>query len=156
MARRRGCPPPCQISPYQRNDRGIGPPKLKFSLRFNQNVDFHNICRVCTSFQDALYVKILLDFLEGLWSYGGLRGLVTPKFSALPRGETILEVQERAGSSLSPCQVWWGLGFHPPPGAAKNIEFFCLSVSLSVHHAFERQSLCTRFRHEGLGVQKRC
>ena len=35
---------------------------------------------------------------------------------------------------------------------AKNVEFFCLSI---VRHAFERQSLCARFRHEGVGVQKR-
>jgi len=40
----------------------------------------------------------------------------------------------------------------PAAGAAKNVEFF---VSLSVHHAFERQSLCARFRHEGVGLQKR-
>ena len=33
--------------------------------------------------------------------------------------------------------------------AAKNVEF--LSVCLFVCHAFERQSLCTRFRHEGVG-----
>ena len=37
-------------------------------------------------------------------------------------------------------------------GVAKNVEFF---VCLSVRHAFERQSLCARFRHEGVGVQKR-
>jgi len=58
-------------------------PKLKFLLRFDQNVeykcpawvyplhDFHEICRVCTPFQDALAVKILLDLLKGLRSYGG-------------------------------------------------------------------------------------
>ena len=52
------------------NDKVVGPPKLKFLLRFGQNVeykrpagayplrDFHKICRVCTSFQDALGVKI--------------------------------------------------------------------------------------------------
>ena len=34
-------------------------------------------------------------------------------------------------------------------GAAKNVEFFW-----SVRHAFERQSLFARFRHEGVGVQK--
>ena len=28
---------------------------------------------VCTQFQDALAVKISLDFLEGLWSYGGFK-----------------------------------------------------------------------------------
>jgi len=37
-------------------------------------------------------------------------------------------------------------------GAAKNVEFF---VCLFVRHAFERQRLCARFRHEGVGVQKR-
>ena len=64
---------------------GVGPPKLKFLLRFDQNVEykrpsgayplrnFHKICRVCTTFQDALGVKILLDLLKGLWSYGGFK-----------------------------------------------------------------------------------
>ena len=52
--------------PHRCNDEGVGPPKLKFLLRFDQNVEykrpagayplhnFHKICRVCTSFQDAL------------------------------------------------------------------------------------------------------
>ena len=52
------------------------------------------------------------------------------------RQPNVLEVKERARGPLSPCQVWWGSDF----------EFFCLSVCLfvclSVHHAFERQSLC--------------
>jgi len=78
----RRSPPPCQISPHRCNDKEVGPPKLKFLLRFDQNVeykrpagayplrDFHNICRVCTSFQDALGVKI--GFSQGiveLWEY---------------------------------------------------------------------------------------
>ena len=42
----------------------------------------------------------------------------------------------------------------PAAGAAKNVELF-LFVCLFVHHAFERQGLCARFRHEGVGVQKR-
>jgi len=58
---------------------------MKFLLRFDQNVeykhptgayplcDFHKICRLCTVFQDALAVKILLDLLKGLWSYGGFK-----------------------------------------------------------------------------------
>ena len=70
--------------PHRCNDMGIGPPKLKFLLRFDQNVeykrpagayrlcDFHKICRICTPFQDALGVKIWLDLLKGLWSYGVL------------------------------------------------------------------------------------
>ena len=64
--------------------QGCRPPKLKFLLRFDRNVeykrpagayplhDLYKICRVCTSFQDALGVKIWLDLLEGLWSYGVL------------------------------------------------------------------------------------
>ena len=36
-------------------------------------------------------------------------------------------------------------------GAAKNVELFVsLSVYLFVRPAFERQSLCARFRHEGV------
>ena len=79
------------------NDKGVEPPKLKFLLRFGQNVeykrsagahplrDFHKICRICTPFQDALGVKISLDLLKGLWSYGSfnLRGSGYPQiFSA--------------------------------------------------------------------------
>ena len=67
------------------NDKGIGPPKLKFLLRFDQNVeykrlagayplrDFHKICRMCTPVQVALAAKISLDLLKGLWSYGGFK-----------------------------------------------------------------------------------
>ena len=59
------------------NVKGIGPPKLKFLLRFDQNVeykrptgayplrDFHQICRICTPFEVALAVKISLDLLKG-------------------------------------------------------------------------------------------
>ena len=48
----------------------------------------------------------------------------------------------------------------PAAGAAKSQKrlvffFVCLSVSLFVRHAFERQSVCARFRHEVVGVQKR-
>jgi len=51
---------------------------VKFLLRFDQNVeykrpaaahllcDFHKIRNVCTTFQDALAVKISLDLLKGL------------------------------------------------------------------------------------------
>jgi len=65
--------------------QGCRTPKLKFVLRFDRNVeykhptgvcpfrDFHKICRVCTSFQDALGVTILLDLLKGLWSYWGFK-----------------------------------------------------------------------------------
>ena len=55
------------------NDKGVGPPKLKFLLRLDRNMeykrpagayplrDFHKIRKVCTSCQDALGVQILLD-----------------------------------------------------------------------------------------------
>jgi len=48
---------------YRCNDKGVGPPKLQFLLRFDRYVenkrpawayplrDFHKICTVCTSFQ---------------------------------------------------------------------------------------------------------
>ena len=91
-------PPPRQISPHRCNDKGIGPPKLKFLLRFGQNVeykrpigayplrDFHKIRRVCASFQDALAVKTSLDLLKGLWSYGGfkLTGFGYPQIFSTP------------------------------------------------------------------------
>ena len=86
------------FTPHRCNGKGIGPPKLKFLLRFDQNVehkrpagayplrDFHQICRICTPFQDALAVKISLDVLKGLWSYGGfkLTGSGCPQILSAP------------------------------------------------------------------------
>ena len=96
-----------------------------FLLIFDQNVkykrpagayplrDFHKICKICTSFQDALTVKVALDLLKGLWSYRGfnLTGSSYPKFSVPSSGEImrdtpkVLEAQEHALGPLSPCQV---------------------------------------------------
>ena len=45
-----------------------------------------------------------------------------------------------------------GARISPVTGVAKNLEFL---VCLFLRHAFERQRLCARFRHEGVGVQKR-
>ena len=87
-----------KLHPHRCNDKGVGPPKLKFLLRFDRNLEykrppgayplrnFHEICRVCTSFQDALGVKIWLDLLKGLWSYGGfkLRGSGFPQIFSAP------------------------------------------------------------------------
>ena len=84
--------------PHRCNDKGVGPPKLKFLLGFERNLEykrpadayplrnFHKICRVCTSFQDAFGVKIWLDLLKGLWSYGGfkLRGSGFPQIFSGP------------------------------------------------------------------------
>ena len=89
---------PAKFHPHRCNDKGVGPPKLKFLLRFDRNVeykrpagayplrDFHKVYRVCTSFQDALGVKIWLDLLKGLWSYRGfkLRGSGFPQIFSAP------------------------------------------------------------------------
>jgi len=112
-----------KFHPHRCNDKGAGPQKLKILLRFDQNVeykhstgayplhDFHKISRVCTAFQVALAVKKLVRFARGvikLWGFKS-RGMVSPKFSVTPSGETmretpkVLEVQERARSPLSPC-----------------------------------------------------
>ena len=124
--------------------------------------DFHKICRVCTSFHCTLAVKISLDLLKGLWSYGGfkLMGSGYPQFSAPPSGETMCQTQKRfrGGRTCSRSSITMpslvGLRFHPPPGRPKTLSFLvCLSVF--VRHAFKQQSLCTKFRHEGVGLRKR-
>jgi len=46
--------------------------------------------------------------------------------------------------------MFGGARISPATWAAKNVEFFCLFVCLSVHHAFERQRLCARFLREGV------
>ena len=58
-----------KFHPHQCNDKGVGPPKLRFLLRFDRNVeykrpagayplrDFHKICRVCTSFRVRWVLK---------------------------------------------------------------------------------------------------
>jgi len=94
-----------KFHPHWCNGKGIGPPKLKLLMRFHQNseykrpagsyplCDFHKICRVCTSFQDALTVQIWMDLLKGLWSYGSFkyRDQISPKFSAPTNGETMCQ-----------------------------------------------------------------
>jgi len=71
---------------------------MKFLLRFDQNVeykrpagayslrDFYQICRMYTSFQAALAVKISLHLLKGLWSYKGfkLAGSGCPQIFSAP------------------------------------------------------------------------
>ena len=49
-----------------------------------------------------------------------------------------------------------GARISPAAGVAKNVAFSVyLSICLFVHHAVGRQRMFTRFRHEGVGVQKR-
>ena len=87
--------------------------------------------------------------------------LVTPKFSVPPSGEimrqtpNVLEVQERARGSLSPCQPLVGLGFHPPPKVAKKVEVFRLSVTLCLSVTLLNVRVCSPdFAMKALGVQK--
>ena len=123
--------------------------------------NFHKICRVCTPFQDALAIQISLDLLKGLWSYGGfkLRGSGFPQIFSAPYAsdpqkfwmcKNVLEVLYHRAK-------FGGARISSAAGVAKNVDFLfvCLSVGLFVSHAFERQRSCARFRHEGVGVQKR-
>ena len=126
---------------------GIGPLKTKnFFLIFEQNVkykrppgayplrDFHNICRICTSFQDAF---VSLDLLKGLWSYGGfnLTGSGYPQIFSAPSGETMHQTHKlfRGARTCSRSFITMprlvGLRVHPPPGWRKTLSF-CLSVTL--------------------------
>ena len=130
-----------KFHPHRCNDKGIGPLKLKILLIFGQNVeyihpagayplcDFHKICRICSTFQDALAVKVSLNLLKGLWSYGhfNLTGSGYPKISS---GETMRQTPKRfrgettcSRSSITmPSLV--AIGFHPPPGRRKTLSFF--------------------------------
>ena len=114
-------------------------------LRFDQNMeykrpagvyplrDFHKICSLYP-FQDALAVKVSLDLLKRLWSYGGfkLTGSGYPQIFSAPSGETMrLTPKSFQGartclrsSITKPSLV--GLGFYPPTGSwwPKKVEFF--------------------------------
>ena len=136
-----------KFHPHRRNDEDVGSPKLKFLLRFDQNAeykrhagvyplrDFHNICRVCTAFQDALAVKIWLDLLEGLWSYGGfkLRGLVSPDFQCPQRRNCASDPQKfsRCKNVLEVlyhhAKFGWAWISHAA-GWPKTLSIICLSV----------------------------
>ena len=105
-----------KFHPHRCNDKGIGPLKLKILLIFGQNVeykrpagayplcDFYKICRICSSFQDALAVKVSLILLKGLWSYG--RFNLPPNFQCplaaklCVRPPNVLEVKQRARGPL--------------------------------------------------------
>jgi len=118
--------------------------KFFFTKLGNTNAPQRRIpCAIFTKFmkfvphfriKDALAVKICMDLLKGLRSYGGLKLRVSgsPKFlESLVEPPNVLEMYERAGGHLSPCQIWW-VWTSPAAGAARNVEF--LFVCLCVRH----------------------
>jgi len=137
-------------------------------MQGEKQTNFRSLLQYCTSFKDALAIKVSLDLLKGLWSYGGfnLTGSGYPQIFSTPSGETMRQTTKRfrgartcsASSITIPSLVW--LEFHLPPGWRKNVEFFVCPSRLfvchafSVHHAFERQSLFARFCHEDVKEQK--
>jgi len=92
--------------------------------------------RGTNSFQDALAVKISLDLLKGLWSYGGfkLTGSWLPQIFSAPlaaklcvRRQKFYRCKNVLRSSVTiPSLV--RLGFRPPSGLPKT--FVCLSDCL--------------------------
>ena len=136
------------------------PPSVQRNLTKLRSIScanlFHKPCRLCTSFQDALSVKIWMDLLKGLWSYGAFKlwrrvpanfqRSLAAKLCIRPqtfsRCKNVLEVLYHRAK-------FGGARISAAPQAAKNVEFFvCLFVCMSVRHAFERQSLCVRFRRQ--------
>ena len=116
--------------------------------------DFHEICTVCISFYNALAVKIWMDFLKGLWRYGGFkRGWVLPNFQCPLVVKLCVGLLSRCKKALEVLyhHAKFG-GARISPRGGKNVEFF---VCPFVRHAFKHQSLCTRYHHEGAGEQKR-
>ena len=93
-------------------------------------------------------------------------GSGNPQILSAPGGETMRQTTKRfrgartcsRSSITTPSLVW--LGFHPPPGWRKHIEFFVYPLrffvrhALSLCHAYKHQSLFARFRHENVGEQK--
>ena len=159
-------PPPYQISPPHRlNDKGVGPQNLNF---YSDLTKMWNINAPQGRIPFAIFIKFaefvphfrmrwVLKFgwicsrgygVMGVLSRGGR---VSPKFPAPVSSETMCQTPKsfrRAMTKFGEARI------SPAAGVAKNVEFF-LSVCLFVRHAFERQRLCARFRHEGVGVQKR-
>ena len=94
----------------------------------------HKICRVYSTFQVVLAVKIWINLLKELQSYGGFKlwGMGFPKFSAplverLYVGPQVLEAEEHAQGPLSSCQLWLGSDFTRCQGNQK-CWIFCVCL----------------------------
>ena len=153
-----------KFHPHRCNDKGVGPPKLKFLLRFDRNVEYKRParaypCAIFTKFAEFVHhfrMRLVLKFgwicsrVMELWGFN-FRGSGFPQIFSAPSGETMRQTTKPFGgertcwrSSITmPSLV--GLGFHPPPGGQKRWVFACLSVCLFVsRHAFERQKKIVR------------
>ena len=82
-----------KFHPHRCKVKGIGPPKLKFLLRFDKNVEYKRPAVPCAIFTKSanfvprfsvLAVKISLDLLKGLWSYGVLSWGGRPQIFSAP------------------------------------------------------------------------
>ena len=142
-----------KFHPHRCNAKGVGPQKLKFLLRFDQNVEYKrlvggvSLARFSRKLQSlylisgSLGAKISLDLLKGLCSYGGfkLRGSGYPQtFSAPCRRNCTSDPKSFRGartcsrSSITVLSLL-GLGFHLRPGWPKTLSFLfvCLFVCSS-------------------------
>jgi len=68
-------------------------------------------------------------------------------FSAPYSGETVRRIPQKFSKCKNVEVLKHHAKFHPPPGQPKTL-IFGWRVCLLVHHAFERQRLCARFRRE--------
>jgi len=89
--------------------------------------NFHKIFRRCTTFQVALGVKISLDMLNGLWSYGcfKLAGSGYPQILSAPSRRNYVS-DPISFKDPRTCSMTFitmprlvGLGFKPPPRRPK-------------------------------------
>jgi len=87
--------------------------------------------------------------VEGVWLPPNFQRPLAAKLCVRPqtfqRCKNVLEV-------LYHHAKFGGARLSPAAELAKIVEVF---VRLSARHPFGRQRLCDRFRHEGVGVQKR-
>jgi len=121
------------------NDKGIGHPKLKILLKFDHTSEYKHLAGaypLAISTKSAEFVPYFMKhyLLKFRWIFSRAFGVIGfqvewvgfPYIFQRPLAAKlcieppkVLEVQERARSPLSPCQVWWGSDF-----SRQNVEFF--------------------------------
>ena len=130
--------------------QGCRTPKLKFLLRFDQNVEykrpageypfgiFTKFAEFVPHFRSCQLLKFGWTCSRGYGVMGVLSwGVWFPQIFSAPTRETasdpqkVLEVQKHARRPLSLCQVWWASDITRRRGSQK-CWVFCLSVCLFV------------------------